>query len=129
MNMKDFSSHDHFEAYARAPRLVIEKKHGKYIHETLHESSEFPKGTIFRTLSISGHKVVVGYWGRKNNGKHPYFAVNSVLHPKEKDCRFRRRLERMNVHLIPGKEIRLNGVTTLTGPSRKIIIRPIRVFK
>lgn len=126
----NFSDGDHYKAYIRSRRVVVQKKHGKYIHETLHRASEYPRGTVFRTITQDGHKIVVGYWGKKVNGKHPYFAVNSVLHPVgEKSCHFRQRLKKMGVKVIPGKEIVLNGVRRLTSDGKRLIISPIRIFR
>jgi len=127
--MTKFSDGDHYNAYINSRRKVVLKKHGRYIHETLHPAADFPRGTIYRTITQDGHKIVVGYWGKKVGGKHPYFAVNSVLHPREKNCRFARRLVQMGVKLTPGKAIRLNGVKKLTGEGRTTIISPLRFLK
>lgn len=123
-----FSDEDHYEAYLKSRRRVIVKKGGEYIHEMLHPASDFPRGAVFRTITKNGHKILVGYWGKKVNGKHLKFAVSSVLHPREKSCHFKQRLALMGVKLIPGKEIRLNGVKRLTGQSKIRIINPMRIF-
>jgi hypothetical protein len=119
---------DHYRAYIKSPRIV--GRRGKYIHETLHNAREFPRGTEFRTLRMGGHRLIVGYWGAKApGGKHPYFAVASVLHPAEKTCRFKRRLAAMGVKLKPGKSVRLRGVVPLTGDRKKRIINPLRIVR
>jgi len=121
-----YTNGDHYNAYIKSRRKVVLKKHGKYIHETLHPVSDFPRGTIYRTVTQDGHKIVVGYWGKKVGGKHPYFAVNSVLHPREKNCHFARRLAKMGVKMTPGMTLQLNGVKPLTSDKRTIIISPLR---
>lgn len=123
-----FSDGDHYNAYIKSRRKVVLKKNGKYIHETLHPEADFPRGTVYRTITRDGHKIVVGYWGRKVRGQRPHFAVSSVLHPKEKNCHFKTRLAKMGVKLTPGKAISLNGVKPLTSDKRKIIISPLRFF-
>ena len=125
-----FTNSDHRRAYIKASRLVIVKPHGKYIHETLHRASEFPRGTQFRVKRIDGHKLIVGYWGPKVRGKHQYFAVNTVLHPVgEKNCHFKKRLDRMGIKLKPGKAEHINGVPSLTHARKKIIIAPLSIIK
>lgn len=115
------SDKDHRESYFSVSRDVYNPTKGRYIHEVMHKPEELPPGSRIRTLSRSGHKIVVGYWDINK------FAVLQVLHPKNEaiPCHFRARLENMDIRIRPGEVRRVKGLTRL----KKIItINPIRVL-
>jgi hypothetical protein len=106
----------------RKPHSIIAKKYGRFIHETITPKTQFPRGTKYRTITTNTHRVVIGYWGKPVAGKHPYYGVQKILHPKRRGepCRLKDRLRVAGVtKLLLGREYRVGRkLPKLTGKRR-----------
>ncbi len=112
------------------PVEIVAKKYGRFIHEVVTPKEAFPKGTKFRYVATDGHRVLIGYWGKPIAGKHPYYKVQKILHPKKRGepCKLKDRLRLKEVkELVYGRAYGVRGeLPKLTGRRRG---RKLRVKK
>jgi hypothetical protein len=124
-------------AKIRKPKKIVAKKYGKFIHEIITPREEIPEKAKFRTIKMDAHRVSIAYWGKPVAGKHPFYVLHKILHPKKKGepCKLKDRLKLMGIkELVLGREYEVvSKLPKLTGKRRagKLITKnpkPIKIY-